>query len=85
MFGGRGLLIRGSESVSQAVAGPEKWRWHPVAAGSSSSGDLGWTAGQAVIAAQGSEPSYSKYLTVWRRFPGGEIRFLTDGGNDRPR
>jgi hypothetical protein len=82
IFGGRGILIRGPEAVGRAVSGPERWRWHPVAAGSAQSGDLGWTVGEAVIAGSG-QPSYSKYLTVWRR-QGGATRFLVDGGNTRP-
>jgi hypothetical protein len=60
------------------------WHWRPVAAGSSGTGDLGWTAGEAVIKPETGVPSYSKYLTVWIRPPGRPIRFLTDGGNARP-
>jgi hypothetical protein len=84
MPGGRGLLTRGPEAIGRMVAGPATWTWYPVAAGTSRSGDIGWTVGQAVIAAKETEPSYSKYLTVWARLPGGAIRFLTDGGNARP-
>jgi hypothetical protein len=85
MFGGKGLLIRGPEAIERAVAGTAEWRWYPVAAGAARSGDMGWTVGQAVIAARGDEPSYSKYLTVWIRMQDGSIRFLTDGGNARPK
>jgi hypothetical protein len=82
--GGSGLLTRGPDAIASGVAGPAEWRWHPVAAGSSRTGDLGWTAGEAVIKPETGEPSYSKYLTVWIRPPGSPIRFLTDGGNARP-
>jgi hypothetical protein len=82
--GGSGLLTRGPDAIARGVAGPAVWRWHPVAAGSSRTGDLGWTAGEAVIQPEMGEPSYSKYLTVWIRPPGRPIRFLTDGGNARP-
>jgi hypothetical protein len=85
IFGGGGLLTRGPEAIGQAVAGPAQWRWHPVAAGASRRGDLGWTVGEAVIAREGAEPDYSKYLTVWARLLDGSIRFLYDGGNARPR
>jgi len=80
-FGGAGLLVRGREDLSQAVAGPEQWDWHPVAGGSS--GDLGWTAGEATIRGGGST-NYSKYLTIWRRSPGKPPRFIIDAGNPRP-
>jgi len=82
--GGSGVLTRGPDAIASGVAGPSVWRWHPVAAGSSRTGDLGWTAGEAVIKPETGEPSYSKYLTVWIRPPGRPIRFLTDGGNARP-
>jgi hypothetical protein len=86
MLDGRGLVVRGPEAVGELVAGPARWRWYPVAGGAAGSGDLGWTAGEAVITPPVGEgaPAYSKYLTVWRRLPDGSIRFLTDGGNPRP-
>ena len=86
MLDGRGLVVRGPEAIGELVAGPAMWEWHPVAGGASASGDLGWTAGEAVITPPAGEgaPAYSKYVTVWRRFPDGSIRFLTDGGNPRP-
>ena len=84
MVDGTGLLVRGPEAVGALVAGPAAWRWHPVAAGAATSGDLGWTVGEAVIAPEGGAPIYSKYLTVWRRLPDGSVRFVTDGGNARP-
>jgi hypothetical protein len=84
VFGRHGLLVQGPEAIGRAVAGEAAWRWHPVAAGASRSGDLGWTVGEAVITPKGAKPTYSKYLTVWVRRGGGSIRFLTDGGNSRP-
>jgi hypothetical protein len=82
--GGSGVLARGPDAIASGVAGPEVWRWHPVAAGSARAGDLGWTAGEAVIQPETGKPIYSKYLTAWIRPPGRPIRFLTDGGNARP-
>jgi hypothetical protein len=84
VFGRGGLLVQGPEAIGRAVAGEAAWRWHPVAAGTSPSGDLGWTVGEAVIAPREGKPSYSKYLTVWVMRDGGPVRFLTDGGNSRP-
>jgi hypothetical protein len=83
IFGRGGLLIRGPEAIGRAVSGPGRWAWHPVAAGAAQSGDLGWTAGEAIISNDKAEPSFSKYLTVWAR-RGGITRFLLDGGNARP-
>jgi hypothetical protein len=79
-----GLLTRGPDDIARGVEGSASWRWHPVAAGSSRSGDLGWTVGEAVITPSTGEPNYSKYLTVWTRTPNNSIRFLTDAGNARP-
>jgi hypothetical protein len=84
IFGGGGVLLRGPDAIGGAVAGPAQWRWHPVAAGASQDGDLGWTVGEAVITPGSGKADYSKYLTVWRRRPDGSIRFINDGGNARP-
>ncbi|MEP7226651.1 MAG: hypothetical protein ABI785_04770 [Gemmatimonadales bacterium] len=83
-FGDRGLLTRGPKAIGRAVDFPAVWRWHPVAAGASGSGDLGWTVGEATITSKGAVPTYSKYLTIWARRSDGPVRFLTDGGNSRP-
>lgn len=84
IFGGGGLLARGPSAIGRAVDGPERWVWHPVLASGAPSGDMGWTAGEAVITGKEGLPSYSKYLTVWVR-RNGVTRFLLDGGNARPR
>lgn len=85
VFGYAGLLVQGPQAIGRGVAGKEAWRWYPVAAGAAASRDLGWTVGEATIAGSGAEPVYSKYLTVWTRLPDGSVRFLTDGGNARPK
>jgi ketosteroid isomerase-like protein len=84
IFANRGMLTRGPAEIGRAVDAPAKWQWHPVAADAARSGDLGWTVGEAIISATGEEPNYSKYLTVWTRQSDGSVRFLTDGGNQRP-
>jgi ketosteroid isomerase-like protein len=79
---------RGPEAVAASIGrgAPADWRWQPVAARVARSGDLGFTVGQAVIQPKaGGDPALSKYLTVWRRQADGSMRFLTDGGNPRPR
>jgi ketosteroid isomerase-like protein len=84
-FPGTGELARGPEAIRRWLAGDESaWSWRPVAGGGSTSGDLGFTVGESVITPKGEAPSYGKYLTFWRRQPGGLIRFIADGGNGRP-
>lgn len=83
IFAGGGVQVNGPAAVGRMVAGPSTWAWHPVAAGSSADGTLGWTAGEAVITTAG-KGNPTKYLTIWRRQPDGTVRFVTDGGNARP-
>ena len=85
---GPGRWNEGPEAIGTAIAGgpPADWVWFPVAAEVAGSGDLGFTVGQAVISPRsGGDPIYSKYLTVWARQPDGRVKYLTDGGNPRPR
>jgi hypothetical protein len=83
---GAGLLNQGPAAIGRALSGgpPSHWAWHPVRAGASAGGDLGFTVGESLVRPEGGTPSYGKYLTIWRRLPNGTIRFLTDGGNARP-
>ena len=83
-FAGGALLVQGPGAIGRAVSGPATWKWHPVAAGASDDGSMGWTVGEAVITTADGHSGPSKYLTVWKRLPTGEIRFFTDGGNGRP-
>ncbi len=88
---GTGMVTVGAPAIRarmQAIgAGNSVWKWHPVHAGSSASGDLGFTVGESAIAESG-EPnaptSHGKYLTIWRRQPDGSIRYILDSGNPRP-
>ena len=83
IYAGGGVQVTGPAAVGKVVDGPSTWAWHPVAAGASADGTLGWTAGEAVITTAG-KGNPTKYLTIWRRQPGGAVRFITDGGNARP-
>ena len=83
-FAGGGILVTGPGAIGRVVSGPATWTWHPVIAGSSADGSMGWTVGEAVITTPEGHSGPSKYLTVWKRQPGGAIRFFTDGGNGRP-
>jgi ketosteroid isomerase-like protein len=84
-LGGGPELTCGRAAVGAAFANVPagQLRWGPVAGDAASSGDLGFTVGVATI---GGAPTshYSKYLTVWKRQPGGEWRFVADGGNAAP-
>ncbi len=87
-YAGGGHWNEGPGAIGRAIGSgdPADWSWYPVAVRVAGSGDLGFTVGQAIIAPKGGDdPIYSKYLTVWARQPDGRIRFLTDGGNARPR
>jgi hypothetical protein len=83
-FGGAGLN-RGPAAIGRALhADRSRWEWHPILAGASRSGELGWTVGESKIQPEGAAATYGKYLTIWRRLPNGSVRFVTDGGNARP-
>jgi hypothetical protein len=82
-FHGSGELARGPAAIKQWLGGDDSaWEWKPVAGGGAA--DLGFTVGESVITAKGEAPSYGKYLTLWRREPGGAVKYIADGGNARP-
>jgi len=62
--------------------------WIPQDGQVSSSGDLGWTWGNAVFTVFGDTGDttlyYSKYLTVWEKDKAGNWKVKVDIGNERP-
>lgn len=81
-FAGTGELNRGAAEIRLWLGDDtSRWEWHPVTGGGAP--DLGFTVGEAVITPPDGPPSYSKYLTLWRR-AGGQTRYVADGGNARP-
>ena len=94
----QGVVFSGSEIVigtdavralfdeQQRAGGTLNWR--PVYADAVESGDLGWTVGEYVFTGRGMNGSvvqrFGKYLTIWKKQPGGEWRFVVDGGNPSP-
>jgi ketosteroid isomerase-like protein len=89
MFGAGGELTVGAANVRarmlESRAATARWEWQPVFAVAAKSGDLGATVGEAIIrSAEGGEPSYSKYVTIWQRQADGSLKFVVDGGNSRP-
>ncbi|NMO22297.1 nuclear transport factor 2 family protein [Pyxidicoccus fallax] len=63
-------------------------RWEPKLGGAASSGDMAYTVGRAVSISPGQDgkpgTSYIKYLSVWRRQPDGQWRYVADSGNGNP-
>ena len=75
----------GPEAIRAAFAGGGgTLEWGPVAGAMAATGDLGYTVGTAVRRGADGRVGYTKYLTVWRRQPNGEWRWVVDGGNPRP-
>lgn len=91
VFSGSEIVV-GTEAVralfdeQQRAGGTLNWR--PVYADAVESGDLGWTVGEYVFTGRGANGSvvqrFGKYLTIWKKQPGGEWRFVVDGGNASP-
>lgn len=59
--------------------------WKPLRAGAAASGDLGYTIGtyEVTVAAPPEPPTLrpGKYLTIWRKEPGGRWKATVDMGN----
>jgi len=89
MLGARAVPVRGPEQAQRAFASfpsTGRFEWGPVdsLAVASRDGSLGFTVGEARIAATPSDVAHSKYLTVWRRESDGRYKFVFDIGSDRP-
>ncbi len=89
MLGSRAVPVRGSDQARAAFANfpnDGRFEWGPVDSltVAARDGSLGFTVGQARIAATPKDVSYSKYLTIWRREGDGRYRFVFDIGSDRP-
>ncbi len=89
MLGARAAPARGPEQVRQAFAAfpaTGHFAWAPLEAltKASADGSLGFTIGEARIAATPAQVTYSKYLTIWRRERDDRYRWVFDIGSDRP-
>jgi ketosteroid isomerase-like protein len=82
---GRSEITCGRDAVAKALApvGPGVLTWAPRVADAAPSGDLAFTSGDAIIK-DGTDISYSNYLTIWKRQADGQWRFVADGGNSAP-
>ncbi|MFA6167497.1 MAG: hypothetical protein WC700_12840 [Gemmatimonadaceae bacterium] len=89
MLGERAVPVRGPEQARQAFVGfpaTGHFEWAPIEAltKASEDGSLGFTIGEARIAATPAQVTYSKYLTIWRREKDGHYRWIFDTGSGRP-
>ena len=85
-------VVTGTEAVravydaQQRAGGTLNWR--PVYADAAESGDIGMTVGESVFTGRGPTGAavqrFGKYLTIWKRQPDGNWRFVVDGGNQSP-
>lgn len=64
--------------------GRGRLEWGPVTGDVAGSGDLGFTIGIATRTSETGAHNYSKYLSIWRRQPGGAWRYVVDAGTARP-
>lgn len=61
--------------------------WEPLGGMAASSGDFGFTWGTYVFISQGEDGpvvEHGKYVSIWRKEPDGEWKFVVDIGNASP-
>jgi ketosteroid isomerase-like protein len=90
-FGRNFFFVVGKQEVIDFWAGwtpAEVLSWTPLFAGSSESGDLGYTVGTSIDAITNPDGTidrfHGKYLTIWARRADGAWRFIADGGSPSP-
>ncbi len=86
---GRAVPVRGPEQARQDFAAfptTGHFEWAPIEAltQASADGTLGFTIGEARVAATPEQVTHSKYLTIWRREQNGHYRWIFDTGSGRP-
>ena len=91
IFSGPGEFISGPHAIAESFGPPTEKNtlvWHPVHGEVASSGDLGFTVGNAVFTGVREDGAkierFSKYLTVWKKQRDGSWRYVVDGGSSRP-
>ena len=65
-------------TMDPANRGDTSLRWGPEFAGASAAGDFGFTTGPF----NGDGAAFGYYLTVWRKEPNGDWRWIYEGGVD---
>ena len=80
-------LFGKSELIKHLETVPDKQihlRWVPIVA--EASGNLGYTFGKWELRFTGKDTAeYGNYVTIWKKFPGGNWKYVLDGGNDTPK
>ena len=82
--------IHGRDAIFQAMQNLPKGElsWEPVGSDLAYSGELGYTWGTYEFRTQDAEGTpatrHGKYVTVWKKQPGGPWKFVADIGNASP-
>jgi len=87
VFPPNGALVVGSEAIRRHYEGlasfpPAGFVWEPDVASISAAGDFGWTIGKWGNDSSGTPVWSGKYITVWRKDPGGAWRVVADCPHD---
>jgi ketosteroid isomerase-like protein len=83
-IGAGSSYVFGRDAIAALFAGPIAGGgplWTPEIGAVAASGDLGFTAGPVVLrrpADGAGAPAGAKYLTIWRRMPNGDWRYVVD-------
>ncbi len=67
------------DAAKPVPEGAAKLRWWPVHADVARSGDMGWTTGPWIMT-RGDQNRYGNFVTVWKKQPDGNWRWLIDYG-----
>lgn len=83
----RPMPIKAKASLQERPEPPISLIWGPSHAEISRSGEMGWTTGPSEIRPKGSDKViYGHFVTVWKKQPDGNWRWLIDTGigHDKP-
>jgi ketosteroid isomerase-like protein len=78
------IIGRAAIAASRPAPGERVLSWIPRRSAVGPLGDLGWTIGEFTSVAPEGAPFHGKYLSVWRKRPNGEWRFVQDAGSGNP-
>ena len=80
------MPVKGKERVAARPNPPIELVWWPSHAEIARSGEMGWTTGPWERKAQGSaEVAHGHFVTVWKKQPDGQWRWLIDTGIEHPK